>query len=57
MGWGQIAHELDLHPGIGAIMGNGGNGNGNGNGHGGGAGVGGTGAGDPPGPPDWKQDD
>ncbi len=29
MGWGQIAAELDLHPGIGSIMGNaGGNGNG-----------------------------
>jgi hypothetical protein len=24
MGWGQIAHELDVHPGIGSIMGNGG---------------------------------
>ena len=24
MGWGQIAHELDLHPGIGSIMGQGG---------------------------------
>jgi hypothetical protein len=24
MGWGQIAKELDLHPGIGSIMGNGG---------------------------------
>jgi hypothetical protein len=23
-GWGQIAHELDVHPGIGSIMGNGG---------------------------------
>lgn len=23
MGWGQIAHELDVHPGIGSIMGNG----------------------------------
>ncbi|MEO7294822.1 MAG: hypothetical protein ABIZ57_01665 [Candidatus Limnocylindria bacterium] len=33
MGWGRIAKELDLHPGIGSIMGNG-NGNGNGNGHG-----------------------
>jgi hypothetical protein len=29
MGWGEIAQELDLHPGIGSIMGNGG-GNGNG---------------------------
>ncbi|MGI8829332.1 MAG: hypothetical protein ACR2I5_06130 [Candidatus Limnocylindria bacterium] len=24
MGWGQIARELDVHPGIGSIMGNGG---------------------------------
>lgn len=24
MGWGQMARELDVHPGIGAIMGNGG---------------------------------
>ena len=23
MGWGQIAHELDVHPGIGSIMGSG----------------------------------
>jgi hypothetical protein len=23
MGWGRIAHDLDLHPGIGSIMGNG----------------------------------
>ena len=23
MGWGKIAHELDVHPGIGSIMGNG----------------------------------
>ena len=30
-GWGQIAKELDVHPGIGSIMGNGG---GNGGGHG-----------------------
>jgi hypothetical protein len=30
MGWGQIAHELGVHPGIGSIMGNGG---GNGQGH------------------------
>lgn len=33
MGWGEIAAELDLHPGIGSIMGNAG-GNGNGGGHG-----------------------
>jgi hypothetical protein len=26
MGWGQIAHELGVHPGIGSIMGNGGGG-------------------------------
>jgi hypothetical protein len=32
MGWGQIAHELGVHPGIGAVMG-GGNGQGNGRGH------------------------
>ena len=31
MGWGQIARELGVRPGIGTIMGNGG-GNGNGNG-------------------------
>jgi hypothetical protein len=24
LGWGEIARELDLHPGIGSIMGNGG---------------------------------
>jgi len=30
MGWGQIAHELGVHPGIGAVMGGG-----NGQGHGG----------------------
>jgi hypothetical protein len=29
MGWGQMARELDVHPGLGSIMGNGG-GNGNG---------------------------
>jgi hypothetical protein len=23
MGWGQIARKLDVHPGLGAIMGNG----------------------------------
>ena len=23
MGWGRIAHELGVHPGIGSIMGNG----------------------------------
>jgi hypothetical protein len=34
MGWGQIARELGVRPGIGSIMGNGG-GNGNGNGNGG----------------------
>ena len=32
MGWGLMARELDVHPGLGSIMGNGGNGNGNGNG-------------------------
>ena len=31
MGWGQIAKELGVHPGLGSIMGNGG---GNGGGHG-----------------------
>lgn len=31
MGWGQIARELGVHPGLGSIMGNGG---GNGGGHG-----------------------
>jgi len=36
MGWGQIARELGVRPGIGSIMSNGGNGNGNGNGNGGG---------------------
>ena len=40
MGWGEIARELGVHPGLGAIMGNGGGeghgrGNGNGNGNGG----------------------
>ena len=40
MGWGRMARELGVHPGLGGIMGNGGgNGNGNGNGK----------AGDPPG--------
>jgi hypothetical protein len=34
MGWGQIARELGVRPGIGSIMGNGGNGNGNGKGNG-----------------------
>ena len=35
MGWGQIARELGMHPGLGSIMGiGGGNGGGNGNGHG-----------------------
>lgn len=36
MGWGQIARELGVRPGLGSIMGNGGgHGNGNGNGNGG----------------------
>jgi hypothetical protein len=35
LGWGQIAKELGVHPGLGSIMGNGnGNGDGNGVGHG-----------------------
>ncbi len=38
MGWGQIARELGVHPGLGSIMGNGGgnggDGEGNGRGHG-----------------------
>ena len=42
MGWGQIARELGVHPGLGAIMGGGeGNGNGHGNGNGNGNGQGG----------------
>jgi hypothetical protein len=31
LGWGQIANQLGVHPGLGSIMGNG---NGNGDGHG-----------------------
>ena len=42
MGWGRMARELGVHPGLGGIMGNGG-------GHGNGRGNGNGNAGDPPG--------